>query len=157
MIKNTQTKFKEIKIKYQRNTNHIWADEKYEAGGDEDGGRDGEKHQEGHFCLHQIIPDIGDEQMVMMMTIMAMMMKKKKVIMIMVMVKNIRKFDLHQMIPEWFFLRGYITSWCHLVVKVVLLFSQLSTMSEWKLQMWSDHDGYGAKANADNTASAALT
>ena len=30
-------------------------------------------------------------------------------------------------------------------------------MSEWKLQMWSDHDGYGAKANADNTASAALT
>ena len=43
--------------KYKSNTNHIRADEKYEAGGYEDGGGHREEHQEGHFGLHQIIPD----------------------------------------------------------------------------------------------------
>ena len=38
------------------NTNHVWADEQYEAGGDEDGGGDGEEHQEGHLGLHQVVP-----------------------------------------------------------------------------------------------------
>ena len=49
--------------KYKSNTNHIRADEKYEAGGYEDGGGHREEHQEGHFRLHQIIPgcDYGED------------------------------------------------------------------------------------------------
>ena len=52
---------KEIQLICEGNTNHIWAYEEYEAGGDEDGGRHSEEHQEGHFGLHQIVPESDDE------------------------------------------------------------------------------------------------
>ena len=53
--------FEQIQPKRKGNTNHIWADEEYEAGGDEDGGGHREEHQEGHFGLHQIVPESDDE------------------------------------------------------------------------------------------------
>ena len=46
------------KIKLPPDPNQVGADEEHEAGGDKAAGRNGEKHQESHFCLNQVIaPD----------------------------------------------------------------------------------------------------
>ena len=54
-ISNIKGKWNIISTSWE-NTNHVWADEQYEAGGDEDGSGDGEEHQEGHFGLDQVVP-----------------------------------------------------------------------------------------------------
>ena len=54
-ISNIKGKWNIILTSWE-NTNHVWADEQYEAWGDEDGGGDGEEHQEGHLGLHQVVP-----------------------------------------------------------------------------------------------------